>query len=135
MPWLALLTLLLKNSCCAVFAHGSHAALQDTFAYLSSLLNGRSRLAKTVVAGDFNVDILPDHRSDPFASTPGRIDHQADRRQLLHNFSRLYGFSVPDVDLVLSSPGGPFSDLTARCPISRLPLVTSWEIRPVWILH
>ena len=49
-----------RNSFCAVCTHGSHAALQDTFAELSSLLNGRMRLANTVVAGDFNVDMLPD---------------------------------------------------------------------------
>ena len=96
--------------------------MQDTFADLASLLNGRSRLTKTVIAGDFNVDILRCHRSDPFASLPGREGHQADMRQLLDNFVRLYGLCVPPVDLALSSPGGPFSELCATSAITRLPV-------------
>ena len=111
-----------QNKFCAIFTHGSHGALQDTFADLASLLNTKLRRANTVLAGDFNVDILPDSPSDPYADRPDRADHQADRRQLLRNFCRLYGFKVPDVKCILSAPGGPFSDLATRYPISRLPV-------------
>ena len=109
-----------KNKFCGIFTHGSNASLQDTFAESASLLNTRMRLAETVSAGDFNVDILPDFASDPYVDSPNRGERQADRRQLLRNFCRLYGFKVPDVKCILSAPGGPFSDLASRFPISRL---------------
>ena len=40
----------------------------------------------------------------------------------MNNFVRLYGLCVPPVDSVLSSPGGPYSELCATSAISRLPV-------------
>ena len=115
-------SIVLKNKCCAIFTHGSHGALQDTFVDLASLMNSRLRRAITVLAGDFNVDILPDSPSDPYADRPDRIDHQADRRLLLRNFCRLFSLKVPEVKNILSAPGGRFSELAKTHPISRLPV-------------
>ena len=75
-----------------------------------------------MLAGDFNVDILPDSPSDPYADRPDRSEHQLDRRLLLRIFCRLYSLKIPDVQTTLSAPGGPFSVLASMHPISRLPI-------------
>ena len=72
-----------KNKFCVIFTHGSHSHPQETFTELSSLMNSRMRMAVTLLAGDFNVDLLPGSVGDPFAEKPGRAEHHADRRLLL----------------------------------------------------
>ena len=48
-----------------VFLHGCHFDLEGILSDAALLLRSRKRVDKSIITGDFNVDILPQNRNDP----------------------------------------------------------------------
>lgn len=65
----------------------SDAFHEDVFdvAYLA---NSRPKRSSMVMAGDFNVDLLPTIVSDPFRDLPGRASRHEERRMLFRSHAR-----------------------------------------------
>ena len=104
------------------FLHGSHSNLESCISELVQLLRRRRRLLPTYVVGDFNIDLLPPSREDPYATRPGRMDHHRDRRVHLNNLCRAFTVKIMPIHSIHGTPGGPHKDICTRVLISRIPI-------------
>ena len=68
-----------------VIVHGPHDDQVDFFADLSEVLATRAP-GKTLIVGDWNIDLLPTLSSDPFRDYPKRLERHSERRLLLNAF-------------------------------------------------
>ena len=113
------------NECIHLFIvgiHNSHKDLQvDVLNDAAFLIRNRPWGSKVVFIGDFNVDQLPALAVDPFADLPGRYSHHSDERLRLTTFADKFGLDLEIPEMVVSTPGGPFGDMCAFAPISRIP--------------
>ena len=115
--------LIRKRSCCGiniVVVHGSHEDPETFFADLSELLGCRIP-GKSLIVGDWNVDLLPSLPDDPFSSLPDRRLRHEDRRLLLDAFLHASLLNVAVPEKAPSAPGGPWDAACSVAPISRVP--------------
>ena len=67
--------------------HGAHGeSISDSLSDLSTLLSSCQSCSKTLVMGDWNIDLLPSRPSDPFSCKPDRIAHHLDRREVFESW-------------------------------------------------
>ena len=97
--------------------HGAHDELLiDTLSDLSYLIRRRPFGSKLVIAGDWNVDLLPSLSVDPWTGVDGRDEHHADRRALLEAFADSLRLKTLTPTQTNSVPGGPFSEHCLLAP-------------------
>ena len=102
--------------------HGAHGKLiSDSFNDLCTLLALGRACSKTLVMGDWHIDILPTLANDPFSCTSNRMAHHFERRELLNSwlsFNRLCSVLPKHV---LGAPGGKWARTCESSLISRVP--------------
>ena len=106
-----------------IFLHGAHGAiaLQETFSDVVALWRRCPRGARVFIAGDWNVDLLPEYECDPYSALESRALRHAEERRLLRAMLQAVRCSVVDLAGVRGSPGGHFSEIALQAPITRIP--------------
>ena len=93
------------SSLCLLGLHGAHGDdLSDSFLSASKLLSLRPRCCKTLIVGDWNVDLSPTLSSDPWAHRPSRLEHHFERRVMLDSWLEAVRLSVHMPESVIGSP-------------------------------
>ena len=100
--------------------HGPHDDQMEFFADLSEVLASRSP-GKTLIVGDWNIDLLPTLSPDPFRDSPERMERHSERRLLLNAFLESSGLEAVIPERVRGLPGGTWNDVIFGIPITRVP--------------
>ena len=101
--------------------HGSHDALEESLADLSTLLPKQHSLHKFLIVGDWNVDQLPTLAGDPWKNLPQRSSHHLERRVVLESFLKAHSLELCLPECSRGVPDSFFDDECLGAPISRVP--------------
>ena len=106
-----------------IVVHNSHGDLQDEVLLdVANLVRRKPLGADISIIGDWNIDQLPVHETDPWADTINRSSHHSVPRLKLMALLDRHGLELNVPATIMSGPGGPFSLQCTTAPITRIPI-------------